>query len=104
MTYRFRASRFSERELNTHLLVAFAPPMRRYIKLKLKPSIKITTFNTDIKKKEELPTKLSCRTGTLKIHQVVTTVVGNTVKMSASDLSARLSPQAYKSLSGYRLK
>ena len=34
LTYRSRASRFSERELNTHLLVAFEPPMRRYIKLK----------------------------------------------------------------------
>ena len=34
LTYRFRASRFIERELNTHLLVALAPPMRRYIKLK----------------------------------------------------------------------
>ena len=64
------------------------------------PSIKITTFTTDIKKKEGLPSKLSCVTGTLKIHKVVTTVVGNTVIMSASDLSARLSPQADKSLSG----
>ena len=64
------------------------------------PSIKITTFTTDIKKKEGLPSKLSCVTGTLKIHKAVTTVVGNTVIMSASDLSARLSLRAYRSLSG----
>ena len=35
LTYRSRASRLSERELNTHLLVAFLPPMRRYFKLNL---------------------------------------------------------------------
>ena len=64
------------------------------------PSIKITTFTTDIKKKEGLPSELSCVTGTLKIHKAVTTVVGNTVIISASGLSARLSPRADKSLSG----
>ena len=56
------------------------------------PSIKITTFTTDDikKKKQEIPSKLTCVTGTLKIHEVLATVVGNTVKMSASDLSGEV--------------
>jgi hypothetical protein len=41
----------------------------------------------DIQKEEKIPSKLSCVPGKLLIHEVLATMVGNKVKLSASNLS-----------------